>query len=328
MNGFRKLGAALGVAVALSAMSSAAMAEKLRVVASFSIIGDFAARIGGERIELRTLVGPDGDAHMYEPRPSDAIAAAHADVILINGLQLEGFMTRLIAASGASAPVVEVTAGIDVLRDPAGGHYHYVGGKAVFHAAPFDPHAWQSVANARVYVGNIAQALCAADTAGCDIYRANARAYLGELDALEGDIHKAIAAIPAEKRIVVVAHNAFRYFERAYGVRFLSPQGVSTEAEASAADVAGIVREIREKRVAAVLAENISDARLVKRIAAEAGMRVGGVLYSDALSGPEGPARSYLAMMRHNVDTIRAAAAPDASRRVTEHPVSTGINMQ
>lgn len=308
MNKLRKLAATLTVITFMPATMAQA-AEKLAVVASFSIIGDFAEQVGGDRIDLRTLVGPNGDAHVYEPRPSDAIAMAKADVVLVNGLQFEGFLTRLIEASGTSASVVELTKNAEIIRDPAGGHYHYYDGKAVFHEAPFDPHAWQSVANAEVYVHNIAEAFCEANAEGCEEYRANAKTYLGKLADLDQEITDAVAAVPEERRVVVVAHNAFRYFEQAYGLTFLSPQGVSTESEASAADVAGVVREIREKRAAAVFAENIADSRLVEQIASEADLKLGGTLYSDALSEPEGPAPTYIAMMRHNLATLMAALA-------------------
>ena len=281
--------------------------DKLAVVASFSIIGDFAEQVGGDRITLRTLVGPDSDAHVYEPRPADAMALARADVILVNGLQLEGFMDRLIEASQTDAPIITVTDGADILNDPNGGHYHYIDGKAIFHAAPNDPHAWQSVANAKVYVENISQAFCAADAEGCPTYQANAEVYLDELTALDAEVRATVDAIPEDRRVAVVAHNAFRYFERDYGITFLSPQGVSTESEASAADVASLIREIRKRRAAAVFAENISDARLVEQIASEAGLELGGTLYSDALSSAEGPAPRYIDMMHYNVETLAAA---------------------
>lgn len=285
--------------------------DKLSVVATFSIIGDFARQVGGDRIELKTLVNPNGDAHVYEPRPADAIAIARADVVLVNGLMFEGFLSRLIEASGTSAPVVELTEGADILRDPDGGHYHYYGDRAVFHEAPYDAHAWQSIANAKVYVQNVARALCAADAEGCATYEENARTYVDQLTALDAEVRTAVEAIPEDRRVAVVAHNAFRYFERDYGVTFLAPQGVSTEAEASAADVASLIREIRERRAASVFAENIADARLVEQIAAEAGLSLGGTLYSDALSEPEGPASTYLDLMRHNVTTITTALTAD-----------------
>lgn len=287
----------------------AAEAEPLNVVATFSIIGDFAAEVGGDRIALKTLVGPDSDSHVYEPRPADAIALSRADVVLVNGLEFEGFMTRLIAASGTDAPIITLTDGVETMEEPGGGHYHYTDGKAVFHAGAHDPHAWQSVANAQTYVANIAGAFCAADAEGCAGYQANAARYSAELDALDAEIRKDIAALPQDRRTVVVAHNAFRYFEAAYGIRFLSPQGVSTESEAAAADVAGLIRDIRDTGSAAIFAENISDTRLLEQIAREAGMTLSGTLYSDALSGPDGPAPTYLAMMRHNAGLMAAALA-------------------
>lgn len=300
-------GGTLSAVLFASLLVSSAMASKLNVIASFSIIGDFALIIGGERITLRTLVGPDSDAHIYEPKPSDAIALAKADVILINGLQFEGFMNRLIRASETSAVVIETTAGAQILHDPAGGHYHYNSGKALFHAAPDDPHAWHSVANAKIYVENITNAFCVKDPAGCAVYRANANAYHAQLEQLDVDIRQELAKLPAHKRTFVIGHNAFRYFEHAYGVRFLSPKSVSTESEASAADVAGTVRDIRTQRAAAVFAENISNPRLVEQIASAAGLKVAGVLYSDALSAPDGPAANYISLMRHNVKTITRA---------------------
>lgn len=297
------------IAASLGIFGAPAVAQdkKLSVVASFSIIGDLAQQVGGEHIELRTLVGPDGDAHVYEPRPADAMALARADVILVNGLLLEGFMERLIEASQADAPVTTVTDGANILNDPKGGHYHFVDGKAIFHATPNDPHAWQSVANVKTYVQNIEKAFCAANAQDCATYKSNAAAYIEKLTALDTDIKAQIGAIPQDKRVAVVAHNAFRYFERDYGISFVSPQGVSTESEASAADVASLIREIRKKRAAAVFAENIADSRLVEQIASEAGLTLGGTLYSDALSPADGPAPTYIDMMRYNVKILVSA---------------------
>lgn len=297
------------LAASLSAFGGPASAQdkKLSVVASFSIIGDLAKQVGGDHIELRTLVGPNGDAHVYEPRPADAMALARADVILVNGLLLEGFMERLIEASQAKAPITTVSDGANILNDPTGGHYHFVDGKAIFHATPNDPHAWQAVSNVKTYVQNIEKAFCSADVGGCETYKTNATAYMEKLTALDADIKAQIGAIPQDHRVAVVAHNAFRYFERDYGISFLSPQGVSTESEASAADVGSLIREIREKRAAAVFAENIADSRLVEQIASEAGLKLGGTLYSDALSPADGPAPTYVDMMRYNVKTLVSA---------------------
>ncbi len=283
--------------------------DRLQVVASFSIIGDLAAQVGGDLIDLKVLVGPNGDTHVYEPKPSDARALAQAEVVLTNGLQFEGFLDRLVEASGTTASVTVLSDGARIVQDPAGGHYHFVDGEAIFHAEPNDPHPWHSVANAKIYVENIAKAFCAADADDCAHYQANATAYQNELTALDLEVSEAISAIPEKDRVVVVAHNAFRYFEDAYGLRFLAPVGVSTESEASAADVAGLIREMRDQKASAVFAENISDSRLVEQIASEAGHPLGGVLYSDALSGPDGPAATYVEMMRTNVRTITTAIA-------------------
>ncbi|WP_224007001.1 zinc ABC transporter substrate-binding protein AztC [Aureimonas sp. SA4125] len=292
-------------------MPTVAAAEPLSVVASFSIIGDFARQVGGEHIELTTLVGPNADAHVYEPRPADARALARADVVLVNGLSFEGFLPRLVESSGTKAPMVELAEGADVLKDPNGGHYHFINGQASFHATPNDPHAWQSIANAKVYVRNITRAFCTADSTNCADYEANAATCHGTLSALDAQIKQTIADIPADRRVGVIGHNAFRYFERDYGVTFLSPQGVSTGSEAPAADVASLIREIRARRAVAVFAENISNTRLVEQIASEAGFTLSGTLYSDALSTEDEPAPTYADMMRHNAQTIATAFAAD-----------------
>lgn len=301
----------LRILAALALTTTAAHAEPPQVVATFSIIGDMAARVGGDRIALEVLVGPNADAHVYEPRPRDAMAVARADVVLTNGLGLEGFVDRLIAASGTDAAIVALTDAADVLEDPAGGHYHHIGDQAIWHAGAYDPHAWQSVPNARAYVAAIADTFCDADVEGCPAYRANADSYAKDLDALDTEIRAAVDALPLNRRTVVVSHNAFRYFQEEYGIAFLSPQGLSTDAEASAADVAGLIREIRDTDARAIFAENIANTRLLDRIAAETGLALSGTLYSDALSGPDGPAPDYLSMIRHNARTIAAALAAE-----------------
>lgn len=307
------------------AIPGAAMADGLKVVASFSIIGDFARNVGGDRVTITTLVGPDGDAHVYEPKPADAASVSAADVVLVNGLQFEGFIKRLVEASGTKAPVVELTRGGEVLKaseeehnhgegehkEAEDGHDHdaeeeHADGEG-HHHGEYDPHAWQSVHNAEVYVKNIADAFCAADAAGCDIYRANAATYGAKLEALDAEIKAAVDGIPAEKRTIITSHDAFGYFEHEYGLRFLAPEGVSTESEASAADVAALIRQIREDKASAIFVENITNPRLVEQIAAETGLKVGGSLYSDALSPAGGPAATYIDMMRHNITTIKGA---------------------
>jgi zinc/manganese transport system substrate-binding protein len=270
--------------------------DKLKVLATFSILGDFVKNVGGDRVEVATLVGPDSDAHVYAPAPADAKKVADAKVVIVNGLGYEGWMSRLAKASGSKAPVVVASKGVRE-RKAAGGHGH--GGA--------DPHAWQSVANAKVYVANIRDALIAADPASKAAYEANATAYLGKLDALDADVKAAVAAIPADRRKIISTHDAFGYFQQAYGVEFIAPQGVSTEAEPSARDVARIITQVKKQKIPAVFLENIADPRLMERIAQESGARVGGKLYSDALTDAKGDAPTYLDMMRHNIKQISAA---------------------
>ncbi len=293
-----------------------AAAEPLKVVASFSIIGDFARNVGGDRIELTTLVGPDGDAHVYEPKPADAAAMAKADVVLVNGLHFEGFLERLVDTSGTRATVAELTRGVETIPAGDGDHggHGADAGEGGEHGAardhdhgPVDPHAFQSIANARVYVRNVAAAFCAADGAGCDAYEANAAAYAARLDSLEAEVKAAVASIPEDKRTVITSHDAFGYFQHAYGITFVAPEGISTDAEASAADVAKLIGQVRHDRASAIFVENITNQRLIEQIAGETGLKVGGTLYSDALSGPDGPAPTYIEMMRNNMRAIKGA---------------------
>ena len=291
----RRLLLAAAIAAACATAPAAAQ-DKLPVIASFSILGDFVKNVGGGRIALRTLVGPDGDAHVYSATPADAKNLAEAKVVFINGLGFEGWMNRLVKASGTKAPLATATRGIKTQRlagsDSQGhGHSH----------AETDPHAWQSVANARVYVTNIRDGLIKADPAGKAEYESNAKAYLEKLDALEKEIRTAVDAIPKGRRKVITSHDSFAYFRAAYGIDFVAPQGVSTESEASAQDVAKIIRQIRAQQIPAVFLENVSDTRLVRRIADETGAKIGGTLYSDALSDQKGPAPTYIDMMRHNL---------------------------
>ena len=263
--------------------------DRTRAVATFSIVGDFVRNVGGGRVELATLVGPNGDVHVYAPTPGDVKTIAAANIVFVNGLGLEGWIDRLIAASASRAPVVVASRGIGPRSDT----------RAQDHAM-IDPHAWQSVANAKLYVGNIRDGLIAVDAAEKEIFEANATTYLAKLDALDGEIKAAIAAIPPARRKVITAHSAFGYFGEAYGIAFNAPEGLSTEAEPSARAVAKLIEQIRRENVPALFLENVSDSRLLERIAAETGVRIGGKLYSDALSPPDGPAPTYIAMMRSN----------------------------
>ncbi len=289
--------------------STPVLADPLKVVASFSNIGDLARNVGGDRIELTTLVGPDGDAHVYEPKPADAVAMARADVVLVNGLHFEGFLERLAEASASKAAVVELSKGVEPLSISEDGHEDeddHAKTEAHDHGS-IDPHAFQSVANAEIYVRNIADALCAADAEGCDTYRANAEGYSEQLQALDAQIREAVASIPKDRRTIITSHDAFGYFAHEYGLTFVAPEGISTESEASAADVAALIQQVRQDKASAIFVENITNQRLVEQIASETGVEIGGTLYSDALSGPEGPAASYIDMMRSNIAVIKGA---------------------
>jgi zinc/manganese transport system substrate-binding protein len=274
--------------------------KKLKVVATFSILDDLVKNVGRDRVEIATLVGPNGDAHVYSPSPSDAKLLADANVVVTNGFGFEGWITRLIKASGTKAPIITAVKGIKPRR-MQGGESHERDRSTT------DPHAWQSVANAKIYVANIRDALIAADPAGKAAYEANAAGYLGALDALEKEVKDAIATIPVAKRKIITTHDAFGYFKDAYGLDFIAPQGVSTETEASARDVARIIGQIKRQNIPAVFLENITDPRLLKRIAEETGAKIGGTLYSDALTDDKGPAPTYIDMMRHNIRTLTAA---------------------
>jgi zinc/manganese transport system substrate-binding protein len=267
--------------------------QRLNVVASFSILGDFVRNVGGERVSVTTLVGADGDVHVYTPAPADAKKIAEAKLLVINGFGLEGWLPRLLQAAGSKAPIIIATKGIAPLK---------LGSDA-------DPHAWQSVVNAKIYVANIRDALVAADPADTEIFRANAENYLGKLDALDREVRQAIARIPQGRRKVISTHDAFGYFAAGYGIDFIAPLGVSTESEASARDIARIINQIRNSGIPAVFLENISDPRLMRRISAETGARVGGTLYSDSLTDEKGDAPTYIDMVRHNIKALTSALA-------------------
>jgi zinc/manganese transport system substrate-binding protein len=284
----RLLLSALAFALAMSPLRAQ---ERLRVVASFSILADFVKHVGGDKVNVSALVGPDGDVHVYAPAPSDAKRVADARLLVINGLGLEGWLPRLVQSSGSKAAIVTASNGIAPLR----------------HGSEADPHAWQSVANAKIYVANIRDALVAADPADALAFRANAERYLADLAALDAEVRAAIAKIPPERRKVISTHNAFGYFAASYGVDFIAPSGVSTENEPSARDIATIIRQIKAEKIPAVFLENISDDRLIRQVAAETGAKVGGTLYSDSLTGEKGPAPTYIDLVRHNIKALTSA---------------------
>jgi zinc/manganese transport system substrate-binding protein len=283
----------------LMGSAAAQAADKIKVAASFSVLGDMVKQIGGDRVAVTTFVGPNGDAHVYEPTPGDTKTLADAPVLVINGLGLEGWMSRLEKSSGFKGAVVTATKGIKTRQMEE--EEHGATRKIT------DPHAWQSLVNGRIYVQNIRDGLVAADPDGKDVYEANAKRFLADIDDVEKLVKDSIAKLPPARRKIITTHDAFGYFGATYGMEFIAPEGVSTDSEASARDVAKIIRQIKAEKVPAVFLENVTDHRLLDQIARETGAKVGGTLYSDALSETNGPAATYLDMFRHNIATLAAA---------------------
>ena len=279
--------------------------NQTKIVASFSVLADMARAIGGDKVAVAALVGPDADAHVFQPSPSHGKFVAGAALVVVNGLGFEGWLDRLIKASGYRGAVLVASDGVATIAAPPG-HAH---GPTRGAKQPPDPHAWQDLRNGQIYVRNIVAGLIKADPANADHYRANGEKYLAELAALDRWAREELDAIPKDKRKVISSHDAFGYFAAAYGVTFLSPVGVSTEKEPTPKDVARLIAQMKREGVRAVFVENMTDPRLVAQIAKEAGGAVGGTLYADALSKPDGPAGSYVAMFRHNVAAVRAAMA-------------------
>lgn len=273
--------------------------KPLKAVATFSILGDLVRQVGGDLVVVSTLVGPDADAHGYNPAPGDARTLSDAGIVFVNGIGFEGWIDRLIKASGTKAPVVTASTGVTTIAGDAHGHDHHV-----------DPHAWQSIPNAKIYVSNIRDGLSRIAPAHAPAFAANATAYLAKLDALDGQARASIEAIPPHHRRIITTHDAFGYFAAAYGLRFIAPQGVSSDSEASPRDVARIIRQIRKDKIPAVFLENIADPRLMQQIAKESGARIGGKVYSDALSRAEGPAATYADMMANNLRAFSTALTP------------------
>jgi zinc/manganese transport system substrate-binding protein len=268
--------------------------ETIRVVTSFSILEDVVKELGGDYVNVVNLVGRNSDAHMYQPKPSDAVAIASADVVIFNGLEFEGWITRLIENSGYNGKQLIASNGVDAINN----------------GEEIDPHAWQSFHNIRVYIRNISRTLVTLRPQYANKFTQRQKRYLDSLSALEQQLIEQIVNIPENKRIVVTSHDAFSYLGREFDIQFSAPLGLSLEDEASAEDVATIIDQIRGQNVRALFIENINNPRLLQRIAAETNVAIGGRLYSDALSDIDGPAGTYLKMMRHNVESLINAFKP------------------
>jgi zinc/manganese transport system substrate-binding protein len=285
----------IAASMTLSPVEAATPGQKLKVVATITILGDMVREVGGDRVAVTTLVGPDGDAHVYEPTPSDAKALSAADVVVVNGLGLEGWMDRLIQASGYHGPIVVASTGVKARQMDEDG-------KTVT-----DPHAWQDLANGHRYVVNIETALAKADPADARTYEDTAKTYLAAIDAMDRHVRSEIAEVPPERRKVVSSHDAFGYFGAAYGVEFVAAEGISENAQPSAAGMKKLIDQIRHEHIKVLFFENALSPRLVEQIGRETDAVVGGTLYADALSPPDGPAPTYLDMFRHNLPLLKAA---------------------
>ncbi|MEO6958568.1 MAG: metal ABC transporter substrate-binding protein [Burkholderiaceae bacterium] len=306
------------LAALIYSVTGLAQPAPLKVVASFSILGDMTHEIGGEHIALTTIVGADGDAHSFEPAPKDVKALASARLLIVNGLSFEGWLPRLVKASGFKGSEVMASGGVvprhltaaEQALEAREGHGADTGNTD--HPASIDPHAWQSLSNGVIYAKNIAAGLAKADPIHASDYQARASAYIERMKALDDEIKGMLAGVSGERRRVVTSHDAFGYFGQAYGVQFISAAGLSSEAEPSAKDIAGIIDQVRKEHVPAVFIENITSPKLVEQIARETGAKVGGTLYSDALAQPGKPAGTYLGMFKWNarqlIDALRPAA--------------------
>lgn len=292
---YRKTLLAAAAIPALMAFSAPVSAAELKAVASFTVLADVVHQVGGDKVKVTSLVGPDGDPHEFEPSPKDAKALKAADVVFVSGEGLEGWMDRLISASGTKSQPVTVSEGIRTRTMEEDGQ------------TVTDPHVWNSPVNVKIWVANIEKALSAADPADAATFKANAEAYTKKLDALDAYAREKFEKIPEDRRKVLTSHDAFGYFGGEYKVTFLSPLGVSTESEASAADVAKLIDQIKAERVKTYFFENSNDPRLVKQVAKATGAEPGGELYVESLSKPNGPTPTYEKMFRFNVDQLSAA---------------------
>ncbi|MBP2170173.1 zinc/manganese transport system substrate-binding protein [Erwinia toletana] len=284
----------LPIALALAALigSPLALAKTVETVASFTVLADIVQQVGGEHVKVKSLVGPDGDPHSFEPTPQDSQALSQADVVFVSGLGMEGWMDRLVIASGYKGKVIVASSGVNTRKMEEDGE------------TITDPHAWNSMQNGVVYATNVMNALIAADPDDADYFRQHGAAYISQLKQLDSWAQQTFNGIPDAKRQVLTSHDAFGYFGQRYGVRFLAPVGFSTESEASASDVASLIKQLKTEKIHSYFIENQTDPRLVKQIAAATGAQPGGELYPEALSTQDGPAASYIAAFKHNVESI------------------------
>jgi zinc/manganese transport system substrate-binding protein len=287
---FKRVFAALAVAASFSASAQ----TPIPVTTSFSILGDLVRVVGGDRVVVTALVGPNEDAHVFEPKPADAKAILQAKLVVINGLGFEPWMGKLVQSAGYKGASVIASTGVQPRKMEDDGH------------VITDPHAWQNPTNVIFYANNIRKALAQLDPAGAATYQANTSAYVAELQALDTWATTQFAAVPADKRKVITSHDAFGYFAAHYQLKFLAPQGVSTDGEASAKQVASLIRQIQREKIKAVFLENMANPKLLAQLSKEANVVPGDTLYADALSALDQPGATYLKMARHNITALVA----------------------
>jgi zinc/manganese transport system substrate-binding protein len=286
INTSRRLLLASSLVLTFLSGGNATAADKIAVTASFSILGDLVRIVGGERVAVTTLVGPNEDAHVFEPKPTDVKAIARTQLLVTNGLSFEPWANKLAKSAGYKGETVVASTGVKAL--------------------PSDPHAWQNPNNVELYVRNIAAGLSKVDATGASTYQANAEAYVKELQALDAWAKAQFQEILVVKRKVITSHDAFGYFAAHYQIKFIAPQGISTEAEPSAKQVAVLIKQIQREKIKAIFVENMSNPKLLAQLSKDAGATVGASLYADALSAPDQPGATYLQMMRHNVTQLAA----------------------
>lgn len=303
------------------AAQTPAVRAPLKVVATFSILGDMVGQVGGQHVELTTIVGPDGDAHTFEPSPADVKALAQADVLVLNGLDFETWLPRLIESAGFKGRQLLASKGVAVRRLD-NEHVHLHDGEHASHAdhdnhadhhehtghahaaGEVDPHAWQSLANGIIYVQNITEGLSSAAPEYRAYFKGREKLLVEQLQKLDAEIKVTLADIPSDKRKVVTSHDAFGYFAQAYNIEFVSVAGLSSQAEPSAREMAAIIDLIKKEGITGVFVENASSAKLASQIARETGAALGGTLYADALSAQGTPAASYLGMFTWNAGQL------------------------
>lgn len=312
-----------------SAQVSAHVPPPLQVVASFSVLGDMAKEIGGKHVNVVTIVGPNADAHSFEPTPQSVQALTNAQVLISNGLEFEAWLPRLIKSSGFTGEHIVVSSGAtlrtlqrsdtheghDHVSDDAGDSSHH---EHNHRPGDVDPHAWQNLANGMVYARNIASALSKADPSRTSDYQRRVKKYVATMEKLDVEVRAALEAIPAEYRKAVTAHDAFGYFGDEYGIEFMPLAGLGNTAEPSAQDIAALIDRLREEERIGIFPEKFSNPKLIEQLARETNVVVGGALYSDALDNADEPAGTYLGMFHWNAGQLISVLKSAQTQRPTD----------